>query len=229
VTFEIKLGEHNDSYIGTFDVTNDQGRSFVSRRDVYGFELQANEWINFTLSFTSAKFRAALEFRVSSSGTADIYIDRVIVKRISSIATGNFGLKTFNSRDLSLASGYRSEEGFMIHQYNVTSDAFWYGPYTTLPPDSYNASFFLRILPSPIGLDEKILTLGVTSDCGKNMLTEYDVYSSSFLNSDNISDWQEFTLQFTAKDNLENVEFRGINPSPNYDIHLAFILVDRLG
>lgn len=229
VTFEIKVGEHNDSYIGTFDVSDDHGGSVVSRRDVYGFELQTNEWINLTLTFTSTKFRTALEFRAFSSGTADTYIDRVIVKRISSIARANFGPKTFNSRNLLLASGYTSEEGFLIHQHNVTSYAFWYGPYTTFPPGGYNASFFLKILPSLTGLDEKILTLDVTSDYGNDVLTEYDVYSSSFLNSDKMSDWREFTLQFTAKDNLENVEFRGITPSPNYDIYLAFILVDRLG
>jgi len=228
VTFEIKVGEHNDGYIGTFDVTDDHGSPFVSRRYVYGFELQTNEWINLTLPFTSTKFRTALEFRAFSSGTADIYVDRVIVKRISSIAGADFGPKTFNSRDLLLVSGYTSEEGFLIHQHNVTSYAFWYGPYTTLPPGSYNVSFFLKIAPSLTGLDEKILTLDVTSDCGSDVLAEYDVYSSSFLTSDKISDWREFTLQFTAKDNLENVEFRGITPSPNYDIHLAFILVDRL-
>ncbi len=229
VTFEIKVTENNDDYIGTLDVSENYGESVVSRRDIYGFELQANEWTNVTLSFTSTKLRTALEFRAFTSGVSDIYIDRVIVKRISSTAKADFGLKTFTSRDLPLVNGRISKKGFLVHQHNVTSDFFWCGPYISLPPDSYKVTFFLKTSPLPQVPDEKILTLDVTSDRGKNALTEYDVYSSSFLNNNEILNWCEFTIQLTVEDYLENVEFRGANPSPNYDIHLAFILVERLG
>jgi uncharacterized membrane protein len=229
VTFEIKMTENNDSYIGTLDVSENYGESIVSRRDIYGFELQSDEWVNFTLPFTSTKLRTTLEFRAFSSGVTDIYIDRVIVRRISSVSEGDFGLKTFTSRKLSLLSGYISKKGFLVHQHNVKSDFFWCGPYTSLPSGSYKITFFLKTLPLPDEPDEKILTLDVTSDRGKNVLTTCDVYSSSFLNNNEITSWCELTIQLTLEDHLENVEFRGVNPSPNYDMYLAFILVERLG
>ncbi len=229
VTFEIKVTEKNDGYIGTLDVSENYGEFIVSRKDIYGFELKSREWTNFTLSFTSTKVRKALEFRAFSSGISDIYIDRVIVKRISSAAEADFGLKTFSFKGLPLMSGYISEDGFLVHQQNVTNGFFWCGPYMSLPPGSHKITFFLKTSPLPREPDEKILTLDAMSDCGRNVLTECDVYSSSFLNGNEIPNWCEFTIHLTVEDHLENVEFRGKNPSLNYDIYLAFILVERLG
>jgi hypothetical protein len=35
--------------------------------------------------FSVATFSTGMEFRVTSGGTADIYVDRVIVKRVSAV------------------------------------------------------------------------------------------------------------------------------------------------
>lgn len=229
ITFTIKLGEHDDGYIGTLDVSDNYSRSILSRRDIYGFELQSNEWTNLTLSFTSTKLRTSVEFRYFNSGTTDTYIDRVIVERISSIAKADSGLMTFNARDLSHVSANITYDGFLVHQQNITSNLFWWGPYTSLPPANYKITFFLKTSPLPQWTDDKILTLDISSDCGVNIHAERDVNSSSFLyNDDNNSDWHKFTIHFTIEDCLENVEFRGLNPSPKYNLYLAFILVEKV-
>jgi hypothetical protein len=93
VTFAIKVGEHNDSLIGECDVSDDYGNSTISKIDINGSELQTNEWTNLTLSFTSTELMTSVEFRASSNGATDIYIDRIIVKRISSNAASDFKLR----------------------------------------------------------------------------------------------------------------------------------------
>lgn len=233
VTFTIKVGEHDDSYIGTLDVSDDFGESIVSKRDIYGFELQSNEWINFTLSFTSTKFRNWLEYRAFSSGSTDIYIDRVIVKRVSSIARSDFGSMTLApgslyfkpGEHLLLEVGFTSEEGFYIHQRNITSNVFWYGPYWALSKGNYTVTFFLKTSPLPEQLDERIITLQVSWNNAINVTAEYDVYFSSF---DYNKTWQQFTIEFIVENRMEQVEFRGLRPSPKYDIYLAFILVEEV-
>jgi hypothetical protein len=83
VTFEIKIGNHDDAYIGTLDISENYGASILAKKDIYGFELQSNIWTNITLSLTSTSLKSGVEFRVFSSGRADIYADRVIIERIS--------------------------------------------------------------------------------------------------------------------------------------------------
>ena len=107
-----------------------------------------------------------VEFRTFSYGTANMYIDRVIVKRISSNATSDFGMRTFGSGDLSLASGYISDEGFLISPQNTTSSIFWYGPYVNLSAGKYRATFLLNVSPLPQTPDEQILTLSLSANSG---------------------------------------------------------------
>jgi hypothetical protein len=57
---------------------------------------------------------------------------------------------------------------------------------------------------------------------------KYEVRASDFLNKEQPLDWQEFTLEFIAKDPLEAVELTGLNPSSNFTISLAYILVEQL-
>ena len=228
VTFTVKTGEHNSSRVGLFDILSDSSDSTISKRDIFGFELQPNKWTNFTLDFTSTKLLTKVEFRASSYGTTDMYLDRVIMKRVSPNATSDFGLKTFGSGDLSLTSGYTSTEGFLIFQQNTESSGFWYGPYLSLPPGKYRASVLLRVSPPPQEPEEHILTLSVSANFGKDIYAKYEVKGTDFLNENNASGWREFTLEFIARDNLENVEFTGMTPSSNFSIYLAYISVERL-
>jgi uncharacterized membrane protein len=228
VTFTVKVGEHNSSRVGKCDISDSQSGSIISKRDIFGFEVQSNTWNNFTLSFTSTKILADVEFRALSYGIADIYIDRVIMKRISPNATSDFGLWTFDSSDLSLDSGYVSEDGFLIFQQNTVSSGFWHGPYISLPPGKYRASVWLKVSPPPQDPLEHMLTLSVSANIGRDTLAKYEVKASDFLNEGETLDWQKFTLEFIATDNLSNVEFTGMAPSSNFNIYLAYVIVEKL-
>jgi uncharacterized membrane protein len=228
VTFTVKAIGHSSSHVGWCDITNTSGNSLISKRDIFGFELQPYTWANFTLAFTSTKLLPNVEFRVSSYGTADMYVDRVIVKRISSNATSDFGMRTFGSGDLPLASGHVSNEGFLISQQGTTSSTFWYGPYMNLSAGKYRATFLLNVSPLPQKPDEHILTLSLSANSGSAVYAKYEVRSSDFINKEPASDWQKITLEFIARDYLEGVEFTGLNPSSNFTISLAYILVEQL-
>jgi uncharacterized membrane protein len=227
VTFTLKTGEYAEGLIGECEISNNYGNSTTSKRDFFGFELEPNKWTNFTLQFTSTKLLTGVEFRAFSYGTVRISVDRVILKRLSPNATSDFGLRTLGSSDLSLISGYVSEEGFLVSPQNTTSGGFWYGPYLSLPAGKYRATFLLKISPSPQKPDEHILRLSVSTNSGLDVLAEYEVEASDFLNNDTASDWHNFTLEFTAYDDLKNVEFRGLDPQSNFTIYLGYILVER--
>lgn len=226
VTFEVKAGEKTDGHIGNLEVSGEYGAYILCRRDIYGLELEANEWKNFTLLFTSTTPRTSVESRAFSSGSIDFYIDRVTVDRISSLAETDFGSTTLSFKDLSLVSGSISDEGIFVHEQNLVSGFFWSGPYMHLSPNSYKATFFLKISSLPEELNEKIITLEATTNSGIDVLASYDVYYSSFLIDNDISKWHGFTFEFNVGDNLENVEFRGKNPSPKCDIYFAFVLIE---
>ena len=228
VTFTVKAIGHNSSRVGWCDISSNFGNSTVAKRDIFGFELQPYTWTNFTLTFTSTKFMPAVEFRVFSYGTADIYVDRVIVRRISSNATSDVGTRTFGSGDLTLASGYASDEGFLIFPQNTTTSIFWYGPYVNLSAGTYRATFLLKVSPLPKTPHEQILTLTISANAGLDMLMAYGVKGSDFLAKENAGDWQEFSCEFIAEDTLRKVEFTGFNPSPNFNISLAYISIDPL-
>jgi hypothetical protein len=229
VTYAIKVGEHTEGHLGKLLISDNVNTIIISEKDVYGFELLPNTWTNFTLTFTSTKLRTSLEFQVSSSGAADIYVDRVVVNRISPEALVDFGSKTFTFRDLPLASGYLSDERLLIHPQNLTSTFFWYGPYTSLPEGSYNATVFLKTSPVPEELTEKLLTLDVTTDDGNfQIVPAIVVNASNLLVYNELEDWRTFSLEFTI-DASEHIEFRSFYPSLKYDIFLSFILLEKFG
>lgn len=109
-----------------------------------------------------------------------------------------------------------------MHQHNVNDDIFWAGPNMTILPSYYGATLFLKIPPSPEGTDEKISTYDIAANAEKNVLNEYDVFSSDFESKREMLTWHKFTLQFTAEDSLKYLEFRGINRSSKYDIYPAY-------
>jgi uncharacterized membrane protein len=227
VTFTVKVGASVNGRVGGFDITSNLSYPLISERDIFGFELQPYTWTNFTLTFTSTKFLINVEFRTFSYGTVDMYLDRVIVKRVSPNATSDFGMRTFGSDDLSLASGYATKEGFLISQPNTTSSTFWYGPYVNLTAGRYKATVLLNVTPLPQEPLEHILTLSISAT-GGYVCAIYEVRASDFLNRNQTSGWQKFALEFIARDPLEGVEFAGLAPSSNFTISLAYILIEKL-
>ena len=226
ITFEVKLGTHQDGYLATIDVSEGHGTSILSKRDLFGFEAPSNAWINYTLSLSSTQLRRAVEFRIFTNGAADIYLDRVIVKRILTQTATDFGARTYSQRDLSLNGCTINEEGFIVFRQNSSNGVIWYGPYITLPTGYYRATFFLRA-SSPINSSEKILSLDVTALNGKLFLATRNLYQTDLPNSSNASNWQNIALDFTCGSQTSGVEFRGLDPSPDVDIYLAFILIQK--
>jgi uncharacterized membrane protein len=227
VSFEIKFGEHGDGYLGTLDVSENFGGNILSKRDIYGFESIAKSWTNYTVDLSSTKLRRTIEFRMFTKGTVDIYLDRVIVKRISDKADTDFGTKTYSRQDLLVDNSTLSNGGFLIHRRGLTDIIAWYGPYVNLPAGNYTSTFFLKTsMPSPSF--EKSLTIDVAELYGQIRLIAKDILSTDLLNFPNTTGWHSFTLEFTTLSPITFVEFRGLDPSPNLDIYLGFILVERI-
>jgi len=77
--------------------------------------------------------------------------------------------------------------------------------------------------------DEEIVDLQVSAEGGIKSIAKYQLCSSSFLGENENSTWRSFTIDFTVKTPLEQVEFRELEPSLGYDIYLAFILLEKTG
>jgi hypothetical protein len=227
ITFEVKVGEHGEGYLGTVDVSEDYARTLLCRKDIYGFETPTNVWTNYTMTLATTRLRRAVEFRISTNGAADFYLNRVIVKKVRDSAAADFGAKTFSRKDLSLDNAELTSDGFIAYTHNEANGTLWYGPYVTLPADSYRATFFIKassLLPNP---NERILRLEVSSTYGFTKLASRDLLAFDFQNPENASRWQSFTLGFTIDHEVSNIEFRGLYPSNATDISLAFISIQK--
>jgi uncharacterized membrane protein len=225
VTFTIKVMEEVEGHVATLDIANNYGKEILAKKYVYGFMLKSQEWIDIALIFHSDKLLTSAEFRVFASGLADLYVSKVTVERLQ--LTDAFSM-TFNYKDLLYKGNTTSDKGLLLHPRSFTDDVFWYGPYVTLPPGRYEVSFYLKVLPNPKEGD-RILTLDVVSDFRKGlgiMLSKIDVNDKEM--KDLGSGWYEVKVAFDAETELRDVEFRGLRPSPNYDIYLAYIYVERV-
>jgi len=225
-TFTIKVMGEVEGYVARLDVANNYGKEVLAKKYVYGFMLEQQEWVNVTLIFRSEKLLTSTEFRVFASGFADLYVSRVIVERLQLIDVFSM---TFNYKDLLYGRNTTLDKGFLLHPRSFTDDVFWYGPYITLPPGRYEAKFYFKISPDPREGD-RILTLDVVSDFRKGpgiILSKTDVSDAEM--KDLGFGWYEVKVAFDVKTELRDVEFRGLKPSPNYDIYLAYILVEKVG
>ena len=83
--FEVKASNFEEGVpVAHFDVVDDFGSTHLAEKDLYGNRSE-HEWFNVTLPFTIDKLRTNVEFRMFSTGKADLYISRVIIK----VATQN--------------------------------------------------------------------------------------------------------------------------------------------
>jgi uncharacterized membrane protein len=109
--------------------------------------------------------------------------------------------------------------------HNATSpdqNAFWFGPYDSLPPGNFTVSFRLKV--SAI-IDEPIIDLDVLTQ-GTIIATTGLINSSNFTQA-NV--WQNFTLQFELKRPVSDIEFRGMDVRNATDIYLDYIEVSARG
>jgi len=219
VTFTIMVAERVEGHVATLEVTNNYGREVLAKRHVYGFELVPEEWSNVSITFHSPRLLTSTEFRVFASGFADLYVREVTVERLPSLEIFN----TFNYKDLSWKGNTTVNKGLLLHPRNFKDDVFWYGPYIKLPPGRYEVRFYLKVVPSPKE-GEKVVTLDVVSGMREGpglVLLKVDVDKAKM--KDLGLGWYEVLLTFETEAELRDVEFRGINPSPNYDIYLAYV------
>jgi len=230
-TFTIKAGSHGPEWLGMIDVATNAAVNVLSFRDLYGFELETNEWTDFTIPFGLPTLKNEVEFRVYSRGVAEILVDRVFLRRVSATPTSNFSLKTLRLPNIKVSSGNITEEDFLIHNRGTIGQVFWYGPYWSYSPGDYRTTFRLKTEPRPQALDIPVLTLSVSGRASQlespTVLVERVLYTQDFAGN-NASGWNSFTLDFTIEKPLIEVEFRGLWPSPDYDIYLAFIILETL-
>jgi hypothetical protein len=177
------------------------------------------------MMLSSTKLRKAVEFRTYTNGLADVYLNRVIVKRVLNETGIDFGTKTYSRQDLALGSCELSDDGFIIFDHNLTNAALWYGPYAMFSPGNYTVTFYLRASSLLPNSTERILTFDVAAAYGQQELAVKDVYPSDLQVMDS-SRWQNFVLEFTVRAEFSYVEFRGLYRTPNVDIRLGFILVN---
>ena len=102
--------------------------------------------------------------------------------------------------------------------------AMWYGPYDTLYPGNYSASFTLAI-NTTVASSEPVLTLQVTANQGAIFLDAEPVFPQNFSSSGAPT---TFTLTFHVDSILTNVEFRGWAPTGSATLTLDQISVSQL-
>ncbi|MGC9189868.1 MAG: hypothetical protein ACP5GG_04040, partial [Conexivisphaera sp.] len=113
-----------------------------------------------------------------------------------------------------LAVGDANRSGNYIVAADVGGGAkLWYGPWTSVVPGAYNATFWLRAENSSPSSE---LILQVTTDLGKTVLAQRVVRGYQLG-----SGWTPVTLTFYANDTYEGVEFIGYAGSWNGTVELG--------
>jgi uncharacterized membrane protein len=83
VTFMVKVDDNLSGTVGTLDISYEKGQFVAASRDLNGSEFRPGEWTNFTLTTTFAEIAPQIEFRVWAGGVTNLYLDGVVVNRVS--------------------------------------------------------------------------------------------------------------------------------------------------
>ncbi len=110
---------------------------------------------------------------------------------------------------------------FLPNEMIIKNGSF-YGPYTVLPPGTFNVTFTLY-LPKPINQDTYVITLDVSANDGQEILASIPLYGFDLKEGFN-----NITLTVSTDKPLFNVEFRGLNPNPNVSLSLVKVYVKQL-
>ena len=112
-----------------------------------------------------------------------------------------------------------SVSGEVLCHKTTDSDltTFWYGPYDTLAPGSYQATFNLKLSSNVQG---HVLTIDVRTQ--GETLAFLDLLGETFTQENS---WQNFTLGFVLTHPVQDIEFRGLLASNATDISLNYIEV----
>jgi hypothetical protein len=77
--FRIKTNETLQNAAIRFEVASQLGTSILSNMTLNSSEIHDNSWFNVTLPFYLQVFHSDIEFRVSSNGMTNLYVDTVTV------------------------------------------------------------------------------------------------------------------------------------------------------
>jgi hypothetical protein len=200
-TFRLEVSSTDVGYVMTLDATAQGGNEILGEMQVYGHNFaEPLTWTNITMSFYVNQIQSGIEFRgVEVSNVTDVYLDLIEIQQIPTpiVETPIY----FNFNELALENGIMNNNLF-IHSPQNKSGIFWYGPYVTIGPGVYNATFWLKVSSPQSGL---LLNLEVTAKSGKLELASMNVTNNNFQDGD----WQAFSLIFKINATTYNIEFRG--------------------
>jgi uncharacterized membrane protein len=174
------------------------------------------------------------KFMVSEDYGIVAYIDGVILLKRGydgDVLLSKKVVYVYNYRNLSLWYGSQIYDhtsvsvNVLMHRLNDSIGTFWFGPYSSLLPGNYTATFRLK---AENVTAEHLLSLRVTRKLGSVVLASYEVNGSDF---EREGFWQNFTLSFSISqevtrnltDPQENLEFVGIARSSNSVLYLDYI------
>jgi len=104
----------------------------------------------------------------------------------------------------------------------IIANGSFYGPYTCLPPGTFNITFTLYV-PKPIKQDTYVITLDVSADYGKEILASKPLYGFELKEG-----YNNITLAISSDKPLFDVEFRGLNPNTNVSLSLVKVYVEQV-
>jgi uncharacterized membrane protein len=197
--------------------------------DAFNQNLTSNvQYILVDLTSDASSFDYALD--IASNGNYGLYFsaDRILLFKLN--YTGKPIVYTpiiedYNFQNLTLGDGdliqdNTSESGTVLFHSTAAplTNVFWFGPYTALPPGSYNVTFKLKI--GSIENPGNLLTLDVAADGGRNVFVGKDLSVKDFQGA---LKWQNFTLTFNLDKSYTDVEFRGVNHYNTTEIYLDTI------
>ncbi|EMR73208.1 putative membrane protein (DUF2079) [Thaumarchaeota archaeon SCGC AB-539-E09] len=228
-SLRIRVSGDTEGHICTFEVTSDMGKILLGRRDLFGFEFPTDEWRQINTFISLDGPRGMVEFRVHTTGVADIYIDYVEVKRRTTPISAKYSTTTFTYRDLIFPRGYVTKDKLMRRDPDKDRGGFWYGPYQRLPVGEYNVSYYIKAIPTEVQRNDPVIRLDVCYDSGRHILTYHDITQSELDGSRLRNGWSFITMNFTLNNPEALLEFRGMETSTSYTIYLGMILVEPRG
>jgi len=132
------------------------------------------------------------------------------------VASRDFHLKgTYIIRDETSKSKY-----VVFYPKSSGEKIFIYGPYTYLPPGTYNATFLIKIGAHEDGY---IATLDVADEFGKKQIARRDLYGLEIKSGV----WKNITLTFTVSTLKTTIEFR-VFSAGEADIYVDQITIKRV-
>jgi len=134
--------------------------------------------------------------------------------------TLKFTFRELYASEVTVVDDPTSEAGkVMVFKVSSTpARVIWYGPYIALSPGKYTVRFRIRVEQI---LDGRLIDLEVYSrHVGRIGL--YSVYGEEMGGS---SAWQTFSITFSLKDRVSDVEFRGLSSGNAVTVYLDYIEV----